>query len=167
MHRNARIGWKQLMLGTAALGLALSVAVDGPAWGQQDQAGTTIGQYSPQQVFQQAGYQQMMQQKMQEIQQQQQGGQQNRQQLMQKAQQARQQVLEKFQQDMKEVAPAIAQDAQVQALVQGEVQYTADSVDSKDVTDAVVSALQEKNPGANQGQSQPRQPRQPRQPQQN
>lgn len=125
--------------------------------GAQGQAEVTIGRFLPQRVFAEAGYQQQLEQRIRQARPRQgQGGQQ---QAVQEIRAAQQEVFERFRADLEEVAPQVAQGQELDAIVQGEVAFSRDTVAVADVTDEMIRALQ-----AQRGEESETQQRQPQQP---
>ncbi|MEX0655625.1 MAG: OmpH family outer membrane protein [Phycisphaeraceae bacterium] len=139
-----------LLGGLMAVALAAGAAVvTTPSVGQAQEAGgdLRVGTYDPEQVFGAYHGREAFMQQFQELQTeaqaaQQEGNQEQLMQIQQQLQQAQQEVIETFQGDVEEVMPDVAEDAGVQ-IVAVEVVYTAEGINSEDVTNQVIEKLNE------------------------
>ncbi len=112
---------------------------------QQAQGITRVGTFDIEQVFQTYPGREDMMEAQQEAQPQmaeaqQEGDHQKMQEIQQQLQQKQQEVIDTFHDDVEAELPDIADDANVQVIAV-EVEWTADGIDTTDVTDDVVEAL--------------------------
>lgn len=104
-----------------------------------------VGTYEPQQVFQQSEGQQELMEAFQEAQgsmqaAQEEGDQQKMQKLQSDMREKQEEIIGKFQDELEKVLPEVADATGVDIIAQG-VEYTADDIDEKDVTDDVIKAM--------------------------
>lgn len=104
-----------------------------------------VGTYKPQQVFQQSEGQQELMEAFQEAQgsmqaAQEEGDQQKMQKLQSDMREKQEEIIGKFQDELEKVLPEVADATGVDIIAQG-VEYTADDIDEKDVTDDVIKAM--------------------------
>ncbi len=157
--RNIQTGLLVTGVGLAFVLAVFVVTNDTPVQAQQSQeAAIQVGTYNAQDAFEQhpaqAGLKESMaslQGAMQEAQEE--GDNQRMQQLQQQFEQERTQAVEQFHQDVEAAVPEAADKAGVQVVAE-QVIYTADNIETKDITADVVDAF----PSGSTGQPEPAQP---------
>lgn len=137
-----------------ALALAATLGLTGIATADQHKdkgnkaqtsgAAVTLGKYEARKAFADSGYRQKLQQKIQQSRKNNKG---DRRKAAQAARQAQQDLIGKFRKDVKAVAPKVADQAGVDAIIQGEVLHTNKKVNTKDITSDVIKALKGRNGG--------------------
>lgn len=134
-------------LTVAALALALAAVLLAPAAdvSAQDDGGIVVGTYQAQQVAQAVGFQQQIMQQMQGLQQraqeaQQSGDQQAMQQIQMEAQQIQQDATAELLADIEAVLPQVAEETGA-TIIATDVTWSADSVTTEDVTQAIIDAM--------------------------
>lgn len=133
----------------AIVGVSMAVALTGAVLfaqntGNADEA-MVVGTYDPQAVAMQSGLQQKMQAEMGGLQQrmqtaQQEGDQAAMQEIQSEAGQIQERIVGEFESDLDGVMPGVAEEVGVK-IIAVEVSYTADEVETKDVTDALIAEL--------------------------
>ena len=131
------------------LGVSMAVALTGAVMfsqntGEADEA-LIVGTYNPQTVAMQSGLQQKMQAEMAGLQQrmqvaQQEGNQAAMQEIQGEAGQIQERLVGEFESDLDKAMPGVAEEAGVK-IIAVEVSYTADEVETKDVTNALIAEL--------------------------
>ncbi|MFP4027755.1 MAG: hypothetical protein ACLFWL_08200 [Candidatus Brocadiia bacterium] len=129
-----------LTLAVLAIAGATHVRAEGA-----DNAKTVVGIYEPQRAFQQYPGRAKLMKAYQSVQKdmakaREEGDQQKTQQLQQQLQQKQEEVIEEFENKVEKALPTIARKEELK-LVATEVVYTADNVETKDVTTAVMEAI--------------------------
>ena len=140
-----KTSWKKAVIAGMSMAMALTGAVLlAQNTGEADEA-MIVGTYNPQQVAMQSGLQQKMQGEMAGLQQrmqaaQQEGDQAAMQQIQGEAGQIQERIVGEFESDLDEAMPGVAEEAGVK-IIAVEVSYTADDIETKDVTNALIAEL--------------------------